>query len=162
MQFQETLGHSQQGHLHVQHGHQQRRLSREEIINKMENEQDAIVVKLLREIEQLKQENNKLRTTVNILHKRQARCEAGDSNESAIVLEDECVGAGTAYGVPTPRNSYVLSSYAPTPSHSRQSSFTQGSVGSGSNVFPLEVRAELPVNVQGSSSGKRRGSSNYR
>lgn len=38
-----------------------RRLSSEEIINEMENEQDAIVVRLLREIDQLKDENNRLR-----------------------------------------------------------------------------------------------------
>ncbi|SCU90243.1 LANO_0D08086g1_1 [Lachancea nothofagi CBS 11611] len=38
-----------------------RRLSSEEIINEMEKEQDAIVVRLLREIDQLKDENNRLR-----------------------------------------------------------------------------------------------------
>ncbi|CEP63606.1 Rts3p LALA0_S08e06436g [Lachancea lanzarotensis] len=42
-------------------GNMTRRLSSEEIINEMEKEQDAIVVRLLREIDQLKDENNRLR-----------------------------------------------------------------------------------------------------
>lgn len=47
-----------------------RHLSREELINKMENEQDAIVNKLLREIDQLKRENRYLRSTINNFNKR--------------------------------------------------------------------------------------------
>lgn len=58
-----------------------RRLSREEIINKMENEQDAIVIKLLREIDQLKRENNYLRSTINYLNKRQNNI-SGNSNSN--------------------------------------------------------------------------------
>lgn len=47
-----------------------RHLSREELINKMENEQGAIVIKLLREIDQLKRENRYLRSTINNFNKR--------------------------------------------------------------------------------------------
>lgn len=43
-----------------------RRMSSEEIINEMEKEQDAIVMRLLREIHQLKDENAKLRKNLNV------------------------------------------------------------------------------------------------
>lgn len=98
-----------------------RRLSREEIINKMENEQDAIVIKLLREIDQLKRENNHLRSTINNINKM-SNCNNNNKNvpynvdhhlpvfesddESAIIIDNANL------------NLY-------TPSHSRRSSMNR-------------------------------------
>ncbi|CAI7314932.1 BAD_collapsed_G0021860.mRNA.1.CDS.1 [Saccharomyces cerevisiae] len=67
----------------------QRRLSREEIINEMEKEQDAIVVRLLREIETLKEENSRLKNQLHhpVPAKRSSPFFEG---ESAILDDDDC------------------------------------------------------------------------
>ncbi|CAI4505195.1 BBF_collapsed_G0022000.mRNA.1.CDS.1 [Saccharomyces cerevisiae] len=67
----------------------QRRLSREEIINEMEKEQDAIVVRLLREIETLKEENSRLKNQLH--HPVPARRSSPFfEGESAILDDDDC------------------------------------------------------------------------
>lgn len=77
-----------------------RRLSREEIINEMENEQDAIVVRLLREMEALKMENLQLRKQLN--QKNQQLITAKKlvlKDESAIITDDEDETTLTSHNV---------------------------------------------------------------
>lgn len=63
----------------------QRKLSCEEIINEMEKEQDAVVVRLLRELERVKEENGQLRK-----HLYQNRCSISRSNsEKDLVFMGE-------------------------------------------------------------------------
>ncbi|CAI4063155.1 hypothetical protein N7582_002310 [Saccharomyces uvarum] len=77
----------------------QRRLSREEIINEMEKEQDAIVVRLLREIETLKEENSRLKNQLH--HPLPARRSSPSlESESAIFDDDDC-SYGYTFDTPT-------------------------------------------------------------
>ncbi|CCD26219.1 Rts3p NDAI_0H00450 [Naumovozyma dairenensis CBS 421] len=73
---------------------QKRRLSREEIINEMENEQDAIVVKLLKEIDQLKMENLYLKEQLNqknqCLRRNSIDCGARLNKNSNNITDNEC------------------------------------------------------------------------
>ncbi|CAL9731009.1 hypothetical protein MOUN0_K09164 [Monosporozyma unispora] len=113
----------------------QRKLSREEIINKMENEQDAIVIKLLREIDQLKRENNYLKSTVNYLSKKQNitnHHQFDTDDESAIIIDN-----------------INLNLY--TPSHSRKSSVTSNN--NNNNIYPVETR-QRNVSISSASSNE--------
>lgn len=118
----------------------QRRLSREEIINKMENEQDAIVIRLLREIDQLKRENNCLKSTVNYLSKKQGinitnHNHTEDDDESAIIIDNS-----------------TFSLY--TPSHSRKSSVTSNNNNTNNTtIYPVETR-QRNVSVSSASSNE--------
>ena len=60
-----------------------RSLSREEIINRMEFEQDALVVRLLKEINDLKQENAKLRYQIRRLQRNNNNPENSGSTATA-------------------------------------------------------------------------------
>lgn len=61
-----------------------RSLSREEIINRMEFEQDALVVRLLKEINDLKQENAKLRYQIRKLQRSSSLENLGSSAATAV------------------------------------------------------------------------------
>lgn len=103
-----------------------RRLSREQIINEMEKEQDAIVVKLLKEIEALKLENTRLRQRLSVYEEpRKGSISASASmsvsasmNSSAILTDDEDDDESR-------RDSFLK---IPTsPSHSRHASISSSS-----------------------------------
>lgn len=111
-------------------------LSREEIINKMENEQDAIVIKLLREIDQLKRENNYLRSTINYLNKRQNSSNSNTNNSKSNNNNDTSNHRNETH-LPVFESddesaiiidNVNLNLY--TPSHSRHSSISKGSITS--------------------------------
>ncbi|SMN21846.1 similar to Saccharomyces cerevisiae YGR161C RTS3 Putative component of the protein phosphatase type 2A complex [Maudiozyma saulgeensis] len=65
------------------------KLSCEEIINKMENEQDAIVVRLLREINYLKNENNKLRNKLNQNKFRRYSTGTRNIDNDQVIIDDD-------------------------------------------------------------------------
>ncbi|KAL3231712.1 hypothetical protein RNJ44_00247 [Nakaseomyces bracarensis] len=119
-----------------------RRLSREQIINEMEKEQDAIVVKLLKEIEALKVENARLRQRLSVYtdevtpgRKRAGSTSTANSiaTNSAILTDDE---DDEEHG--QKRDSFLR---IPTsPSHSRQASISSSS--SSSNRRPSLVVKE--------------------
>ncbi|CAL9735632.1 hypothetical protein MOSE0_I00892 [Monosporozyma servazzii] len=124
-----------------------RRLSREEIINKMENEQDAIVIKLLREIDQLKRENNSLKSTVNYLSKKHGtditnlpHHNFDTDDESAIIID----------------NNTNFSLY--TPSHSRKSSMTSSN-NNNTTIYPVETR-QRNVSISSASSNEHHSNNN--
>lgn len=126
-----------------------RRLSREQIINEMEKEQDAIVVKLLKEIETLKLENTRLRQRLamfaedaqNNNHSTQAsRRRAGSVtsttySNSAILTDDEEDEDHNGHR----RDSFLRVPVSPT--HSRQASMSS-SASSSSNRRPSLVVKE--------------------
>lgn len=75
----------------------QRKLSCEEIINEMEKEQDAMVVRLLRELDRVKEENAHLRKQLALNHSR----EGSDKELSGEEYE--------------PNYHYISSEYSPSP-----------------------------------------------
>ncbi|CCF59908.1 hypothetical protein KAFR_0I01270 [Kazachstania africana CBS 2517] len=129
----------------------QRRYSREEIINKMENEQDAIVVRLLREINDLKKERNMLRNQLSKFTNVPARTN---------VVEDD-------FAVIDDNDTYTHQSFDPsiainTPSNSRRASSS-----TSNSIYPVETpmfkqphssAAEhlLPSNFRTSENNRRR------
>ncbi|EJS43544.1 rts3p [Saccharomyces arboricola H-6] len=130
----------------------QRRLSREEIINEMEKEQDAIVVRLLREIEGLKEENSRLK---NQLHHPVPTRKSSPflESESAIFDEEECNysytldtsmrkfsdGASKRTVLPlTPKDSVTHIAHRPR-RLSRNASMSNGTSISDT-VFPIETK----------------------
>ena len=130
----------------------QRRLSREEIINEMEKEQDAIVVRLLREIETLKEENSRLKNQLH--HPVPARRSSPFfESESAILDDDDCNysytfdtptikhsdGASRRAVLPlTPKGSMTHISYRARRS-SRNASMSNGTSISDT-IFPIETK----------------------
>ncbi|CUS20712.1 LAQU0S01e12904g1_1 [Lachancea quebecensis] len=98
-----------------------RRLSSEEIINEMENEQDAIVVRLLREIDQLKDENNRLR-----------------KNLCAVLNGDTQTPAGPAISRRSSLNSCASNS-------SGSGSFSSSHAGAGSGVLAATPTTSSPA-----------------
>lgn len=173
MSTEQPLKKIKSNHSHLMVNTKPRRLSREEIINKMENEQDAIVVRLLREIDSLKKENALLR---NQLHHRKSTSYSTD-DEVAIVEESDA-NYNFYAELPTPRNSFGIPT---TPSHSRRpSSSSSVTSTSSSSIFPIDTitpsihhhhrhnNLNLPsshinmenVNGNGSNSRRRRRTSN--
>ncbi|CAI2026848.1 hypothetical protein SEUBUCD646_0G04130 [Saccharomyces eubayanus] len=130
----------------------QRRLSREEIINEMEKEQDAIVVRLLREIEALKEENSRLK---NQLHYPLPARRSSPSleSESAVFDDDDC-SYGYTFDTPTLKFSEVASKRTVLPltpkdsmthiAHRPGRSSRNASMSSMTNIsdtiFPIETK----------------------
>lgn len=102
---------------------QPRRLSSEEIINEMEKEQDAIVMRLLREIDQLREENSRLRKNLGAAYggDPQPAVSASLSRHSSISSGSSSVGSVSSggTGVSATRS---LNSGALTPLSSRRPS----------------------------------------
>lgn len=109
-----------------------KKLSCEEIINKMENEQDAIVVRLLREINLLKNENNKLRN--QLLHHNNNNSNKKNSDDEVIIDDDEIVIDDDKHLPITPRRSFNNSSLFNTPIPSRRPSNVNSNT-----IFPIET-----------------------
>lgn len=105
----------------------QRKLSCEEIINEMEKEQDAMVVRLLRELERLKEENVFLRKQLN-----QSSSRSG--SEKDLNFTDDYVSNyhySLSEASSSPRNSLI----------SRSSRPSLVSVGATGHTIPTEVSA---------------------
>ena len=130
----------------------QRRLSREEIINEMEKEQDAIVVRLLREIETLKEQISRLKNQLH--HPVPARRSSPFfEGESAILDDDDC---NYGYTLDTPKlkltdgaSRHTVLPLTPKDSmthisHSARRSSRNASISNGTSIsdtiFPIETK----------------------
>ncbi|SCU78639.1 LAME_0A05182g1_1 [Lachancea meyersii CBS 8951] len=78
-----------------------RRLSSEEIINEMEKEQDAIVVRLLREIDQLKDENNRLRKNLYAVLNSDPHTPAHSANTLPYLSRRSSINSNSSSGSST-------------------------------------------------------------
>lgn len=124
----------------------------EEIINEMEKEQDAIVVRLLREIETLKEENSRLKNQLH--HPVPARRSSPFfEGESAILDDDDC---NYGYTLDTPKlkltdgaSRHTVLPLTPKDSmthisHSARRSSRNASISNGTSIsdtiFPIETK----------------------
>ncbi|CAB4256646.1 similar to Saccharomyces cerevisiae YGR161C RTS3 Putative component of the protein phosphatase type 2A complex [Maudiozyma barnettii] len=129
------------------------KLSCEEIINKMENEQDAIVVRLLREINYLKQENTKLRNQLNNNRRKFRRHSTGTSSASTnniddeVIIDDDDTNNNMEELLPlTPRRSFNNGSTYTTPISSRRPSNVNSNT-----IFPIHTPASSSSSSSSSS-----------
>ncbi|CAI4062653.1 hypothetical protein SKDZ_07G4040 [Saccharomyces kudriavzevii ZP591] len=130
----------------------QRRLSREEIINEMEKEQDAIVVRLLREIETLKEENSRLKNQLS--HPSLTRRSSPFLESESAILDDDDCNYGYTFDTPTLKFSEGASKRAVLPltpkdstthiAHRSKRSSRNASMSSGTSIsdtiFPIETK----------------------
>lgn len=121
-------------------------LSREEIINRMENEQDAIVVRLLREINALRAENARLRTHLTHTHTSHPSHKPHRHltiDEDAITDDEETDPHVESLSIApvTPRTSTSTSSRRTSASSSASASSASSYSGT---IFPVETAAPFP------------------
>lgn len=136
-----------------------KKISCEEIINEMENEQDAIVVRLLREINSLKTENSRLRTQLNIFHLKVAGSNSNSnshttrysSNDEEAITDDESEYFESNTML-TPRNSFnsnklfFNNSNQISPASSRRPSTTNSNT-----IFPIATQSTAFIKPKRSS-----------
>lgn len=114
----------------------QRKLSCEEIINEMEKEQDAVVVRLLRELERLKEENMQLRKH---MHQGRPFLSRNNSEKDLNLLDDyeSNYHYSLSESSSSPRNSLYVP-YQPTP-HARRPSPIGINITNSNSMMPIDT-----------------------
>lgn len=115
----------------------QRKLSCEEIINEMEKEQDAVVVRLLRELERLKEENMQLRKH---MHQSRPFLSRNNSEKDMNIMDDyeSNYHYSLSESSSSPRNSLYVP-YQAAPPYARRPSPIGINMTNANSMVPIDT-----------------------